>query len=310
MSTQNATPTADVAAAHGRPRPRRGAEIRSKIADSTVLQAAIAGALSFTHIRDVALLAGQGGWKAWAYPLSVDLITVAAYRKIKRNQDGDSPNGVPWACFIIGLIVSLGANVVDAIANAPADAKNPQLILDVIVGMWPAAAFLGSTLLRHSDQPTEQPAVERPADQPPAKKPNRQPAARPTTPIVQQLPPNQPAADQRPIPVKPTGRPDALGDLGPRAATAGELPLPVWVQIGQPAYMKIKSATNGRPTESALQEELTDRVSKLIAAGRLPAAIGKPSVSTAKRIRRAIEEQHPELTARADQPRRLAIASA
>lgn len=307
MSSPNATPTSGAgAAAHGRPR-RRGADLRSKIADSTVLQAVIAGALSFTHIRDVAQLAGQDGWKSWAYPLSVDLITVAAYRKIKNNQDDGQPNGVPWTCFITGLIFSLGANIVDAIANAPVGAKNPQLILDIIVGMWPAAAFFGCTLLRHSDQPTEQPAAESPANRPTADKPNRQPADRRPVPIVQPLSPNRPPTTPPAIPVQPTGQPAALGDLGPRAATAGELPLPVWIQIGQPAYLKIKNATNGRPTETALQHELAEHVSSLIAAGQLPAAVGRPSVSTAKRIRRAIEEQHPELTAR---PRRLAIASA
>lgn len=325
MNTQHATPTAHTTAAHDRRRPRRAANLRSKIADSTVLQAAIAGALSFTHIRDVALLAGQDGWKAWAYPLSVDLITVAAYRKLKRNQDDGTSAVVPWVCFTVGLIFSLGANIVDAIANAPAGAKNPQLLLDVIVGMWPAAAFLGSTLLRHSDNPTARPADGQPAAEPvgrrpaanrptaPAAKPTRQPAARPATRVVHPANgnPKTAAAEPRPIPVQPTGQPGPFGDLGPRAATTGELPLPIWVQIGRPTYQLLKHVAGDRPTERALQAALSDEVARLIADGALPAAVGQPSLSTAKRVRRAIEEAHPELKPIPIQPpRRMAAITA
>lgn len=289
-----------------RRRPRRTLGL-GRLADGTLIQASIAGVLSFTHIRDIAVAHGQDGWKGWAYPLTVDLLTVAAYRRLKRDQADGKPTGLAWTWFTIALLFSLGANVADAVAHAPAHASRADLTMNIIIGMWPAAAFLGSTLLRHSDKPTDRPAA---VDEPATGKPARQAAPRQPAAIVQPLTDGQPTAtDPRPIPVKPTSRPQLLGDLGPRA-DVGELPLPVWVAIGQPVYQQIKGQSGGRPTEKALQAALAQRVAELIRAGTLPAAVGQPSGSTAKRIRRAIETQHPELTARADQPRQLAIASA
>jgi len=305
MSSPNGTPTSAAATPNGR---GRRAELKNKIADSTLVQALIAGALSFTHIRDVAMHHGQAGWKSWAYPLSVDLITVAAYRRLKADQAAGAKTGVAWTWFVIGLTASLAANVADAITNAPAGANPADLTTNVIIGMWPAAAFLGSTLLRHGDKPTpaSQPTVtDQPTADRPTARPLDRPTGRPTTATVQQRPTDQrPTDTPPPIPVKPA----ALTDLGPRAAV-GELPLPVWIEIGRPVYQHIKITSGDRPTEKMLQAALGQQVAELIAAGKLPAAVGQPSGSTAKRIRRAIEERHPELTARVDQPRRLAIAS-
>ncbi len=53
-----------------------------RISDGVLFQAVLTGSLSFSHIHDLAAAHGQGGWKAWLYPLSVDLLTVAAYRKL------------------------------------------------------------------------------------------------------------------------------------------------------------------------------------------------------------------------------------
>ncbi|MET9865690.1 DUF2637 domain-containing protein, partial [Streptomyces sp. NPDC006386] len=44
---------------------------RSLRPDAVLVQAVIAGALSFAHLHDLAAAAGQDGWKAWAYPVSV-----------------------------------------------------------------------------------------------------------------------------------------------------------------------------------------------------------------------------------------------
>lgn len=51
--------------------------------DAVLVQAVIAGALSFAHLHDLAEAAGQSGWKAWAYPVSVDLLLVAAWRRLR-----------------------------------------------------------------------------------------------------------------------------------------------------------------------------------------------------------------------------------
>ncbi|WP_020124933.1 DUF2637 domain-containing protein, partial [Streptomyces canus] len=78
--------------------------------DAVLVQALIAAALSFAHIHDIAMAAGQGGWKAWAYPISVDLLLVAAWRRLRTG----TAKAAAWCWFVIALIASLGANVATA----------------------------------------------------------------------------------------------------------------------------------------------------------------------------------------------------
>ncbi len=82
--------------------------------DPVLVQAVIAGALSFSHLHDLAEAAGQGGWKAWAYPVSVDLLLVAAWRRMREQQRAGQPAGGPRLWFLIALAASLGANVATA----------------------------------------------------------------------------------------------------------------------------------------------------------------------------------------------------
>ncbi|MYV50258.1 DUF2637 domain-containing protein [Streptomyces sp. SID2888] len=111
--------------------------------DAVLVQAVIAAALSFAHLHDVASAAGQDGWKAWAYPVSVDLLLVAAWRRLR---SGDA-KAAGWCWFVIALAASLGANVATAgllnLDDVPA-------WLRILVAGWPAVAFLGGTLLAHS----------------------------------------------------------------------------------------------------------------------------------------------------------------
>ncbi|WP_405684897.1 DUF2637 domain-containing protein [Streptomyces sp. NBC_01387] len=116
---------------------------RSLRLDPVLIQAVIAGALSFSHLHDLAQAAGQGGWKAWAYPISVDLLLVAAWRHMRTRTD----NRAAWIWFVIALAASLGANIATAglldLAHVPA-------WLRILVAGWPALAFLGGTLLAHT----------------------------------------------------------------------------------------------------------------------------------------------------------------
>ncbi len=116
--------------------------------DAVLIQAVIAAALSFAHLHDVASAAGQDGWKAWAYPVSVDLLLVAAWRRL-RNGDAKAAG---WCWFVIALVASLGANVATA---GLLDMDHVPAWLRILVAGWPAVAFLGGTLLAHS-APTEQ----------------------------------------------------------------------------------------------------------------------------------------------------------
>lgn len=126
--------------------------IRLVRADPVLIQAAIAAALSFAHLHDLAAAAGQDGWKAWAYPVSVDLLLVAAWRRLR---SGASKTGA-WCWFLVALAASLGANIATA---GLLDLDDVPAWLRILVAGWPAVAFLGGTLLAHgSPEPIETPA--------------------------------------------------------------------------------------------------------------------------------------------------------
>ncbi|MCX2971811.1 MULTISPECIES: DUF2637 domain-containing protein [Streptomyces] len=125
--------------------------------DAVLIQAVIAGALSFAHLHDLAEAAGQHGWMAWAYPISVDLLLVAAWRRLRSGRATASA----WAWFLIALVASLGANVATA---GLLDLDDVPAWLRVLVAGWPAVAFLDGTLLAHSPATTtEEPAGIAPA---------------------------------------------------------------------------------------------------------------------------------------------------
>ncbi|TWG03183.1 uncharacterized protein DUF2637 [Streptomyces brevispora] len=128
--------------------------------DAVLVQAVIAGALSFAHLHDLADAAGQDGWKAWAYPISVDLLLVAAWRRLR----SDGPSRLAWCWFLIALFASLGANVATA---GFLDLTHPPSWLRFGIAGWPALAFLGGTLLAHSHvSESQEPVLPAPEAEP------------------------------------------------------------------------------------------------------------------------------------------------
>ena len=115
-----------------------------------LIQAVIAGALSFAHLHDLASAAGQAGWKAWAYPISVDLLLVAAWHRIRTLRASDTPAGSAWCWFCIALAASLGANVATA---GLLDLHDVPAWLRILVAGWPAARVLR----RHPSRPHHAP---------------------------------------------------------------------------------------------------------------------------------------------------------
>ncbi|MFE2812692.1 DUF2637 domain-containing protein [Streptomyces nigra] len=121
--------------------------------DAVLVQALIAAALSFAHLHDLASAAGQHGWKAWAYPVSVDLLMVAAWRRLRSGE----AKAAGWCWFLVALTASLGANVATA---GLLDLDDVPAWLRILVAGWPAVAFLGGTLLAHgSPKPSQAPAT-------------------------------------------------------------------------------------------------------------------------------------------------------
>ncbi|MEV8569785.1 DUF2637 domain-containing protein [Streptomyces sp. NPDC051322] len=163
---------------------------RSIRLDAVLVQAVIAGALSFAHLHDIAQAAGQDGWKAWAYPISVDLLLVAAWRRLRNLRTAHEPTRAAWTWFAVALTASLGANIATA---GLLDLEYVPDWLCILVAGWPALAFLGGTLLVHAPttepdtdptpEPEPLPSVDRPlpvpADSAPGPEPEQLPAAEP-----------------------------------------------------------------------------------------------------------------------------------
>ncbi|MEU1074354.1 MULTISPECIES: DUF2637 domain-containing protein [unclassified Streptomyces] len=142
--------------------------MRANFRDPLLIQAVIAAALSFAHIHDIADASGQAGWKAWAYPVSLDLLVVMAWKQIREAGDGESTRAARlW--FYLSLAASLSANVV---TSGVVDLENPPATMRVLVAGWPVLAFFGGSLLVHSRKthaeeahgepqtPAEEPAEE------------------------------------------------------------------------------------------------------------------------------------------------------
>ncbi|MFP1626249.1 DUF2637 domain-containing protein [Streptomyces sp. 5K101] len=171
---------------------------RSLRVDAVLVQAVIAGALSFAHLHDLAAAAGQTGWKAWAYPVSVDLLLVAAWRRLRN----DGPSRLAWCWFLIALVASLGANVATA---GFLDLQHPPAWLRFGIAGWPALAFLGGTLLAHSPAATDHDPEPEPEPEPVEVVPAEPEAAPEPVPVAEPEPaPALPAAaEPAPAPALP-----------------------------------------------------------------------------------------------------------
>ncbi|MEV4993308.1 DUF2637 domain-containing protein [Streptomyces niveus] len=151
--------------------------------DAVLIQAVIAAALSFAHLHDLAVAAGQDGWKAWAYPISVDLLLVAAWKRLRSGQS----KAAGWSWFLIALAASLGANVATA---GLLDLDNVPAWLRITVAGWPAVAFLGGTLLAHgpATAPAEAAPDETPADKASEQQPSLDQAPEPSAGPADRVP--------------------------------------------------------------------------------------------------------------------------
>ncbi|GAA3695415.1 DUF2637 domain-containing protein [Nonomuraea antimicrobica] len=98
--------------------------------------AAIAGAGSFTHIRDTAAEHGQTGWMSWAVAVCIDLTCVMAARERQRDKKAGRTRRGPlsWPVLVLtgGIVLSLAANLAQA----------DPTVWGWITAATPAAAFL------------------------------------------------------------------------------------------------------------------------------------------------------------------------
>ncbi|MFG6297887.1 DUF2637 domain-containing protein [Streptomyces rochei] len=210
---------------------------RSIRVDAVLVQAVIAGALSFAHLHDLAEAAGQSGWKAWAYPVSVDLLLVAAWRRLRTARRDRSA----WTWFVVALFASLGANIATA---GLLDLQNVPDWLRILVAGWPALAFLGGTLLVHT--PADKPAPAQPVDDEPKSLPEvdvtRDETPAPAPPSAPDAPELSPAPSQSAstAPAVPAALLDHARKLADAHQASTGAPMPADVlsaRLGLPAQM-------------------------------------------------------------------------
>lgn len=140
----------------------------------TVFLAVLTGALSFSHIHDMALHHGQGGVRAWAYPLAIDAVTVHALRLLLRPELPALVRVLAWVEFVLFTAASLAVNLLDAPSRD---------VVGMVMALLPGLAFVLVALIMHllthwpseEGEQAEAPSdtVEPPAQQPKTAKPRK-----------------------------------------------------------------------------------------------------------------------------------------
>jgi len=113
-------------------------------------------------------------------------------------------------------------------------------------------------------------------------------AAESPTPAVDGHPAAQSATAQAVHPPKPSTPADGQSPTQPT--------MDRWAEVGHPVYVRLKSATGKRPQQAAYRDALAEEVARLVGAGELPETYADPSLTTAKRVRAAVEERDPDLS--------------
>lgn len=105
---------------------------------SVGLVATVAAIVSYAHMHTVAARAGEG-WRAWLLPLSVDgLIVCASLVLIVRRRQGRPAGWLAWLGLVLGLAVSISANVA---------AAEPTLVGRLVAAWSPLALGVSYELL-------------------------------------------------------------------------------------------------------------------------------------------------------------------
>jgi hypothetical protein len=110
--------------------------------------AGVAGAISYSHMAELARIHGEVGWRSHAFPVSVDGIEVVASLVLLAHRRSGTPAGwLPWVALAAGTAASVAANVA-------VGASDP---VGRLVAGWPAVALLVAIKLMAGllDSPSE-----------------------------------------------------------------------------------------------------------------------------------------------------------
>lgn len=179
-----------------------------------------AAVISFFHVRDLALEAGETELASWLLPISIDgAIAAAAAVILADSRAGRRPAALTWLLLALGILGSLAANIASA---------EPTMIARAVASWPPVALALGievlSGLARRTSEQSE--PANTSAEPAPAPAPADSPAE-----------PARVPADLAPIGLYPAGEradlvPARLGTLPGRPAAAvpaADVPVPAKV---------------------------------------------------------------------------------
>jgi len=99
------------------------------------LLALIAGVVSFGHMHELALAAGEDQFTAALIPFSVDgMIVASSLSLLVDSRSGRRGGGLPWTLLVLGSAASLAANVAAATPS----------IEGRVIAAWPSFALMGA----------------------------------------------------------------------------------------------------------------------------------------------------------------------
>jgi len=137
----------------------------------TVL-AVIAGAGSFTHIRDTAAQHGQTGPMSWAVAVCIDLTCVMAARERQRDKQAGIPaTHLSWPTVVLagGILLSLAANLAQA---------QPTAWGRIVAAVPPAAFLVAVSMIERRAARRPRPVAARDGEAPAPGRPSPVPDAR------------------------------------------------------------------------------------------------------------------------------------
>jgi hypothetical protein len=112
---------------------RVDAAIKAAAGVTVVGLAGIAGAISYSHMTELAHLHGETGWRGHMFPLSVDGIEIVASLVLLADKRAGRRSGrLPWAALVAGTGASFAANI----------AVGGSDLIGRAVSGWPAFALL------------------------------------------------------------------------------------------------------------------------------------------------------------------------
>ena len=260
--------------------------------------------LSFFALFGLAVLNGWPRVIAWALPGCVDVLTATAAivaMSVPRHHRGAR---IAHWCAGVSLAITVGCNV-EYHALLPAHWTTGHIFL-VATGAVPAIVveliivmqmYLGDGAALAN---TDQAATVQPKQQPSKNADPGQPSKNGATVQTAPQPPASTTAAtvhvDGPSSVQAAGPAKLEKDAAPSTQAAPDGQDELIAEIGRTVYERLKVDLGKRPPEQAFCDALAEACSPHVAAGRLPETYRSPSISTAKRVRKDVEERFPELS--------------